>query len=85
MKKKLSDEIVEQYSEKNWLINGLLFGLFLFILNTIILPYFYESELSYDWLILLEILLFSLLLGLVYGYMMKRFVIWKQSKTKNKC
>ncbi len=64
---KFNEEQRKMYS--HWVAVGLVFGVFMFLLNALIFPYFFEYEIT--WQRLLIIAVFCTLGGLGFGYTMK--------------
>lgn len=55
-----------------WIFEGLLWGLFMFLMMTLVFPWFYNEAISLKEIIL-GIVFYGLLGGLLYGYTMKLF------------
>lgn len=70
------------FSGKKWIIHGLLWGLFMFIVMVFVFPYF-EGEAITQRSILIGVPVWSLA-GLGYGYTMKLFSEWQARKASRR-
>ncbi len=66
------------FSDKKWILQGLLWGAFMYICMVFVFPYFEGEEITQR-SILLSIPIWSLS-GLCYGYTMKLFSDWQVRK-----
>lgn len=68
----------KRFEETHWIANGIGFGVFIFILNGIIIPVIQKHEFT---LINVLVVAFSSLVGgLLYGYIIKLYMGWRRKK-----
>lgn len=68
----------KRFEETHWIANGIGFGVFIFILNGIIIPVIQKQEFTLTKVLVVAVS--SLIGGLLYGYIIRLYMRWHRRR-----
>ena len=72
----------EEFQGKNWIFTGVTFGLIMFILAGLVIPFLFKEDIELKHLPILFVV--WLVGGFMYSYTMKFFYKWYNGRKQNK-